>query len=101
VGLIVQLGGGLINYTAVYDYWTKIGRLYWSEADIHLLPSVTTHLKAMAAISPGKYDLWVVQAYKTSPAAICALLLLLLGMALAAAWPLIRNRPDGEGPDRS
>jgi len=91
-GFIVQLAGVLINYTAAYDYWIKIGKLDWAEADIQLFSPITTHLKALMATSPRNYDLWLIQAYQVDPAMIAGLSAVLVGIALFAAWPFIRNR---------
>jgi hypothetical protein len=95
-GFIVQIGGVLINYTAAYDYWIKIGKLDWAEAGIELYPAVTTHLRALAVTSPWNYDLWLVQAYKVNPAAIGVLAAALIAAALGAAWPVLRNGVHGE-----
>jgi hypothetical protein len=61
-GFIVQVGAVLINYTAAYDYWIKIGRLDWAEADIHHLSAISVHLRALMATSPANYDFWIIQA---------------------------------------
>jgi len=66
LGLVIQLGGVLINYTAAYDYWIKIGKLDWSEAGIQSFFPIGVHLKALAATSPANYDLWLVQASMVS-----------------------------------
>lgn len=62
LGFVVQLSAILINYTAAYDYWIKIGRLDWAEGGIHRFSPIVTHLKALTATSPKSYDLWLVQA---------------------------------------
>ena len=79
-GFIVQAGGILINYTAVYDYWIKVGKLDWAEAGIHMFSPVTIHWKAILATSPANYDLWLVQAALTAwPAALVAFAALAAG----------------------
>jgi hypothetical protein len=100
-GFIVQLGGVLINYTAAYDYWIKIGKLDWAEADIQLFSPISTHLKAVAATSPCDYDLWLIQAYQVSPLVIVGLICVLLVVMLVTAWPFLRNRTNGSDQDRS
>ena len=65
LGFCVQLGGVLINYTAAYDYWIKIGKLDWSEAEIHRLFPIWVHTKALLATDPVHYDLWIIQALQT------------------------------------
>jgi hypothetical protein len=60
-GFAVQLGAVLINYTAVYDYWIKIGVLDWAEQNIQLFSPITIHWKAALATNPVDYDLWLVQ----------------------------------------
>lgn len=65
-GLLVQLGAILINYTAGYDYWIKIGKLDWAEVDIQKLFPIGIHLKAIAYTAPANFDLWVVQAARVS-----------------------------------
>jgi len=62
VGFGVQVAGILINYTTAYDYWIKIKRLDWAEANIQSLSPIAVHLKALFATSPRQYDLWVIQA---------------------------------------
>jgi hypothetical protein len=62
-GFVVQIGAILVNYTAAYDYWIKIGKLDWAEVDIHMFSPIATHLRAVLATSPRDYDLWIVQAW--------------------------------------
>jgi 4-amino-4-deoxy-L-arabinose transferase-like glycosyltransferase len=62
VGFGVQVAGVLINYTTAYDYWIKIKRLDWAEANIQTFSPMAIHLKALSATSPRQYDLWAVQA---------------------------------------
>jgi hypothetical protein len=69
LGFVVQLGAVLINYTAAYDYWIKIGRLDWAEAGIQNFSPIATHLKALTTTSPASYDLWIVQAARHGGAA--------------------------------
>jgi hypothetical protein len=66
VGFLVQLGAVLINYTAPYDYWIKIGVLDWAEENIQMFSPITTHWRAALATPPVDYDLWLVQAWKVS-----------------------------------
>lgn len=66
IGVIVQVGGVLINYTAAYDYWIKIGKLDWAEANIQTFSPITTHLKAMLVTDPSHYDLWIIQAWQVA-----------------------------------
>ncbi len=67
IGFVFQLSSITINYTAVYDYWIKIGRLDWAEARIEMLFPLWIHLRAMFATHPSNYDIWVVQAVRQSP----------------------------------
>jgi hypothetical protein len=83
-GFAVQLGAVLINYTAVYDYWIKTGRLDWAEAGIQSFSPVTTHLRAALATHPAQYDLWIIQAWRVSPGG-CVLTLVILAATLGFA----------------
>jgi hypothetical protein len=80
LGFVVQLSGVLINFTAAYDYWIKIGKLDWAEVDIHLFSPVATHLKAVFATDPQHYDLWVIQMCRVNRTACCAVLAGLAGV---------------------
>jgi hypothetical protein len=62
VGFAVQLAGVLINYTAPYDYWIKIGKLDWAEAGIQNFFPIAVHMKALTVTGPAHYDLWLIQA---------------------------------------
>jgi hypothetical protein len=96
MGFLVQLGGVLINYTAAYHYWIKIGRLDWAEADIHKFSPVTTHLKAVFATSPADYDLWIVQACRAAgPHCIWILAPFVAVLTLAAIRILTHLRAAG------
>jgi hypothetical protein len=86
-GFGVQLSGILINYTAAYDYWIKIGKLDWEELDIHLFSPIAVHLKGILATSPTNYDLWIIQAYQVSP-----LISILVTVGLAAVVALVLHR---------
>jgi hypothetical protein len=68
-GFVIQASAVIINYTAIYDYWIKIGRLDWAEAGIQRFSPIATHLQAVVATRPGHYDLWVVQAARVGSAA--------------------------------
>jgi hypothetical protein len=88
-GFIVQLGAILINYTAPYDYWIKIGVLDWSEKNIQMFSPITTHWKAVMATHPAAYDLWLVQVMKVSrPAGIAfaATLGIVVAIAGRSVW---------------
>ena len=61
-GFAVQLSGLLINYTTAYDYWIKIKKLDWAEANIQNFFPISVQLKAIFATSPRHYDLWLIQA---------------------------------------
>ena len=84
VGFVVQMGAVLINYTAVYDYWIKIGKLDWAEAGIEHFSPVTTHLRAALATHPSHYDLWLIQAWRVSPA-VGGITLVILAACLVLA----------------
>jgi hypothetical protein len=91
-GFFVQLGAVLINYTAAYDFWIKIGRLDWAEEGIHLFSPVTIHWRAVIANDPAAYDLWLVQLGKVSEPAALAVGGALACAAVAAA-AMMRGRP--------
>jgi hypothetical protein len=93
-GFAVQLGGVLINYTAAYDYWIKIGKLDWGEADIHLFSPITIHFRSLLATAPRNYDLWLIQAYQISPAVMAGLVVLLAVAVGYALSPFIRSESD-------
>jgi len=65
-GLAVNLAGVLVNYTTAYDYWIKIGKLDWAEADIQQFSPIWVHFKALSATGPRLYDLWFVQAWRVA-----------------------------------
>jgi hypothetical protein len=70
-GFAVQVGAILINYTAGYDYWIKIGLLDWAEQGIQTFSPIMVHWKAVLATNPADYDLWLVQAARVNlPAAV-------------------------------
>jgi hypothetical protein len=83
-GFAVQLGAVLVNYTMAYDYWIKVGKLDWSETDIHLFSPITTHWKAILSTSPLQYDLWLIQAAREAWPASVAIM-----AALAVAGILV------------
>lgn len=88
-GFIVQLGAILINYTAAYDYWIKLGVLDWAEKDIQMFSPITTHWKAVMATHPADYDLWLVQVMKVNrPAgiAVTAALGIIVAIAGRSVW---------------
>jgi hypothetical protein len=89
LGFCVQRGGILMNYTAAYDYWIKIGRLDWSEADIHLLSPIWVHTKALFATHPAHYDLWIIQAFRAGSKAS---LWLLAGSVALIAYAVLGLR---------
>jgi hypothetical protein len=82
-GFAVQLGAILINYTATYDYWIKIGVLDWAETNIQMFSPITTHWKAVVATSPADYDLWLVQIAKVNLPACIAIVACLSVIAVA------------------
>jgi MFS family permease len=91
-GFTVQLGAILVNYTAPYDYWIKIGALDWAEKNIQMFSPITTHWKAVLATRPVDYDLWIVQLFKVSkPAGITIAAGLGIGAA-ALGWAIRKNR---------
>ena len=93
VGAAVQAGAVCINYTAVYDYWIKIGRLDWAEVDIHLFSPITTHWKAMLSTPPSHYDLYMIQgAPRAGPGFIVAIAA--LGVALFFVILRLRRELD-------
>ncbi|MFH1313275.1 MAG: hypothetical protein ABIJ00_08605 [Candidatus Eisenbacteria bacterium] len=96
VGFVVQLGAILINYTAAYSYWIKIGRLDWAEVDIHKFSPVTTHLKAVLATSPSDYDLWIVQACHTSGSRCVLILLPFVAMLVLATVRIVKHMKTAE-----
>ena len=88
-GFIVQLGAVLINYTAPYDYWIKIGILDWAEKDIQMFSPITTHWKAVLATPPSNYDLWLVQVMKVNPSAgivTLAALAMIVALVVRSIW---------------
>jgi len=91
VGFIVQLGAVFINYTTAYDYWIKIGRLDWAEADIFLLSPITTHWKAILSTSPAHYDIWLIQAAREAGP-----VMILPSVLLAAAGVFLGRRVKKE-----
>jgi hypothetical protein len=90
-GFVVQLGAVFINYTTAYDYWIKIGRLDWAEADIFLLSPITTHWKAILSTSPAQYDIWLIQAAREAGP-----VMMLPVILLAAAGVLLGRRVKKE-----
>ena len=98
-GFLVQLGAVFINYTAVYDYWIKIGILDWSEAGIHMFSPITTHWKAILATNPSQYDLWLVQGVREAGPAVLIVAALLVAGAIAAAGNLKREITGVAGAD--
>jgi hypothetical protein len=102
-GFIVQIGAVLINYTAVYDYWIKIGRLDWAEVRIHMFSPVTTHLKAVLATSPANYDLWIIQTCRTAGARCLWIILIVLAITTLATTRIIKGlkTPDPAETKRS
>ncbi len=95
-GFIVQLGAILINYTAIYDYWIKIGKLDWSEVGIESFFPIGLHWRAVGSTSPAAYDLWLIQAAKVTREAWLWGLgwLAVLGFSISG---LVRPRQDGSG----
>ncbi len=81
-GFVIQLSGILINYTAAYDYWIKIGRLDWSEKAIETLSPIWDHLRAMMHTHPAQYDLWILQVAKIAPHVAISIVVL----AVVALW---------------
>lgn len=67
LGFLFQLSALTINYTAIYDYWIKIGRLDWAEVNIENLFPIGVHLRSMFATNPSDYDIWIVQAIRFTP----------------------------------
>jgi hypothetical protein len=84
LGFCCQLGGITVNYTAIYDFWIKTGRLDWAEAGIHTFSPVPTHIKAMLATHPRHYDLWIIQACQAGRA-VCVVTLLIITFAIGFA----------------
>lgn len=66
IGILFQVSCLAINYTAIYDYWIKIGKLDWAEAGIEKLFPLGIHLRAMLSTDPLDYDIWIVQALRES-----------------------------------
>ncbi len=91
-GFVVQLGAILINYTALYDYWIKIGVLDWAEKNIQMFSPITTHWKAALATPPAAYDLWLVQVMKVSKALGLSLAAGLSAVAIVAGTGILRKR---------
>ena len=98
IGFGVQLSGILINYTAPYDYWIKIGRLDWGEVGIHELSPVMTHLRAIMVTSPSDYDLWIVQACRLGGIACIRIIMPFVVVLALAVIRIIRHarRPDSQ-----
>jgi hypothetical protein len=96
-GFAVQLGAVCINYTAVYDYWIKIGKLDWAETDIYMFSPITTHWRAMISTSPIQYDLWIVQAARVSKPALAVLA---AAVAISAVFAVrgVTKRLSSAGP---
>jgi hypothetical protein len=95
-GFVAQLGAILINYTAAYSYWIKIGRLDWAEADIHKFTPVTAHLKAMLATSPANYDLWVVQACRVGRSQCVWIILVFAAAIILATIRIVKHLRTGQ-----
>jgi hypothetical protein len=91
LGFVVQLSGALINYTATYDYWIKIGKVDFADVDAHLLSPVTAHLKAVFATSPVNYDLWIVQLFRMNQGVFAVVLAGLAVVMIFTLWPLGRT----------
>jgi hypothetical protein len=92
-GFAVQLSGVLINYTAPYDYWIKIGRLDWAETNIHTFSPIITHFKSVLATPPAHYDLWLIQAARVSARLTAAAGLGLAAILVLAVLMVRRARP--------
>jgi hypothetical protein len=90
-GFLVQVGAVLINYTTVYDYWIKAGKLDWAEAGIQSFSPITTHWQGVFTTSPAQYDLWLIQSVREAGPAFIA-----VGAALAAlaVWLGMRLRSE-------
>jgi hypothetical protein len=91
-GLAVNLGAILVNYTAIYDYWIKIGVLDWAEAGVQWFWSVWDHSRAWLATPPGDYDLWIIQACRTGEPVRPVVVISLVALAAAGAASVIRSR---------
>jgi 4-amino-4-deoxy-L-arabinose transferase-like glycosyltransferase len=95
-GFLVQVGAVLVNYTAAYDYWIKIGVLDWAEENIQMFSPITVHWKAISATSPAEYDLWLVQAFRVNPLAAAAVATGLGVLALITARGLLAKGTASE-----
>lgn len=95
VGFGVQISGVLINYTAAYDYWIKIKRLDWAEANIQSFSPIGVHLKALSATGPRQYDLWLVQAARVIGWQVIWVVLVLAGVAYVSASRIVRPARKG------
>jgi hypothetical protein len=91
-GFAVQLGAILINYTAAYDYWIKIGALDWAEKNIQMFLPITVHWKAALATSAANYDLWLVQASRLNTSTGITAAIVLVAIAVFAGGAILRNR---------
>jgi hypothetical protein len=93
-GFAVQLGAILINYTAAYDYWIKIGLLDWAEENIQMFSPISTHWKAVLATHPADYDLWLVQVMRVNPPAAIVMVAGLVLVAVGIGRSLWRRWRD-------